>query len=300
MLFVVFVTASAYRTSTSVVHAPAPGTAARSLQQGGLRAQQVDVGIGRHPPAPRAHTGVRRQRMRGAVNPSYADAMKVTDTPAGRDEDGRKISWGVFIMVVVGVLCIGIAAGFGVSERLQQRELLWRWLLDRSERTIEDVAYRFGELWLQQLRLDVNSPHYDALEARISTQRELLERLGREMVDDKPTPECTAYPGRWERLRVFDPYLLPNLRSTRGGAETEIIFVNCTGSEIAYYWVDRDGVERYYGRIAPKSDAIQHSFEGHIWVAKNSADVDLSVFRAARSVSVALITGEVPSRILLR
>ena len=85
-------------------------------------------------------------------------------------------------MVVVGVLCLGIAAGFGVSERLQQRELLWRWLLDRSERTIEDVAYRFGELWLQQLRLDVNSPHYDALEARISTQRELLERLGREMV----------------------------------------------------------------------------------------------------------------------
>ena len=43
MLFVVFVTASAYRTSTSVVHAPAPGTAPRSLQQGGLRAQEVDV-----------------------------------------------------------------------------------------------------------------------------------------------------------------------------------------------------------------------------------------------------------------
>ena len=50
--------------------------------------------------------------MRGVVNPSYAGAMKVTDTPAGRDEDGRKVSWGVFIMVVVGVLCLGIAAGF--------------------------------------------------------------------------------------------------------------------------------------------------------------------------------------------
>ena len=204
------------------------------------------------------------------------------------------------MMVVIGVLCIGVAAGFGVSERVQQRELLWRWLLDRSERTIDDVACRFGELWLQQLRLDVNSPHYDALEARIWTQREQLERLGREMVSDEPTPECDLYSGDRERLRVFDPYLLPNLRSTGGGAETEIIFVNCTGSEIAYYWVDRDGVERYYGRIAPKSDAIQHSFEGHIWVAKNSADVNLSVFRAARSVSVALVTGEVPSRILLR
>ena len=58
---------------------------------------------------------------------------------------------------MVGVLFIGVAAGFGVSERIQQRELLWRWLLDRTERTVDDVTYRFGELWLKQLRLDVNS-----------------------------------------------------------------------------------------------------------------------------------------------
>ena len=88
---------------------------------------------------------------------------------------------------------------------------------------------------------------------------------------------------------MFDPYLLPNLRSEDGGRETEIIFVNCTGSEVAYYWVDRDGVERYYGRIAPKSDAIQHSFEGHVWVVKNGNGVDLAVFRAALPKSLAFV-----------
>ena len=81
---------------------------------------------------------------------SSARRRRLTDTPAGRrDGDRGKVSWGVFMLVVVGVLCIGVAAGFGVSERLQQRELLWRWLLDRSERTADDVAYRFeGHVWV--------------------------------------------------------------------------------------------------------------------------------------------------------
>ena len=233
--------------------------------------------------------------------------MKTTDTPvagvpATRDEDGRGVSWGVFLLVVAGVLCIGVALGFGVSERVQQRELLWRWLLERSDRTIDAVAYRYGELWLKQLRLDANSSDYDALASRITIQREQLERLGTAMVDDEPAQavnveprECNPYSDQWARLPVFEPYLLPNLRSTGGGGETEIIFVNCTRSEIAYYWVDRDGVERYYGRIAPNSDAIQHSFEGHIWVVKNSNGIDLSVFRAALARSLAYVTVQAPT-----
>ena len=91
---------------------------------------------------------------------------------------------------------------------------------------------------------------------------------------------------------MVDPYLLPNLRSTAGGGETQIIFVNCTASEIAYYWIDQDGVERYYGRIAPGSDTIQHSYEGHIWVAKDGNGLDLSVFRAALPRSWAVVAPE--------
>ncbi len=106
--------------------------------------------------------------------------------------------------------------------------------------------------------------------------------------------ECNVYSDQRTRLRAFDPYLLPNLRSTGGGDETAIVFVNCTGSEISYYWIDRDGVERYYGRIEPESDAIQHSFEGHIWVVKTGDGVNLSVFRASRAMSLAFVTPETP------
>ena len=106
----------------------------------------------------------------------------------------------------------------------------------------------------------------------------------------EPAPECSLYPGERNTLRAVDPYLLPNLRSTDQGGETAIIFVNCTESEIAYYWVDRDGAERYYGRLAPNSEAIQHSFEGHVWVVKDNAASNLSVFRATRSISLAVVT----------
>lgn len=210
-------------------------------------------------------------------------------------------------MAVIGVLCTGVALGFGVSERLQQRELLWRWLLDRSERTVDDVAYRIGELWLKQLRLNANSADHAVLEGRIRIEREHLEHLGRTMIDDEPAPEanpeslgpegreeCNLYSDRWERLRAVDPYLLANLRSAGGGGETQVIFVNCTESEIAYYWIDRDGVEHYYGRIAPGSDTIQHSYEGHVWVAKDGNGAILSVFRAALTRSLAFVTPERP------
>ena len=174
---------------------------------------------------------------------------------AVHDEHERGVSWGVFLVAVVVVMGIGVALGFGVSERVQERELLWRWLLDRSERTINDVAYRYGEVWLKQLRLDASSSPF--LENQLKAQRAHLEHLGTAMLADEP------------------------VRSLEGGRETEIIFVNGTESEIVYYWIDRDGDEHYYGRVAPESGACQNTYEGHAWVVKNDAGETLSVFYAA-------------------
>ena len=174
---------------------------------------------------------------------------------AVQDEHERGVSWGVFLVAVVVVLGIGVALGFGVSERVQERELLWRWLLDRSERTIDDVANRYGEVWLKQLRLDAVASPY--LGSQLKAQREHLEHLGTAMLVDEP------------------------VRSQEGGPETEIIFVNGTETEIVYYWIDRDGDEHYYGRVAPESGACQHTYEGHAWIVKNDAGETLSVFYAA-------------------
>ena len=74
---------------------------------------------------------------------------------------------------------------------------------------MDDVAYRFGELWLKQLRLDVNSPGAEVLEGWIRAEREHLEHLGRAMVADgtsasygRGAGECSGlYTDQWERLR---------------------------------------------------------------------------------------------------
>ena len=192
---------------------------------------------------------------------------------AVHDEHGRGVSWAVFLIVVFWVLCVGAALGFGVSERLQERELLWRWLLHRSERTIDDVAYRYGELWLKQLRLDPNTS--PVLEGRLKAQRERLEQLGTAMLADEPAPATN---------------LELDLRSTMGGTETEIVFVNGTEAEIAYYWVDEDGFDHYYGHVAAGSGACQHTFEGHVWVVKDGVGGTLSVYRATLLGNLAVVT----------
>lgn len=182
---------------------------------------------------------------------------------AMRDEHERGVSWGIFLVVVPVVLCIGVALGFGVSERVQERDLLWRWLLDRSERTVDDVAYRYGELWLKQLRLDAGSA--PVLEGQLKIQRKHLERLGEAMLVDEP------------------------VRSMDGGADTEIIFLNGTETAIAYYWIDHAGDEHYYGRIGPQSGACQHSFEGHAWAVKNDEGETLSMFYAVLPSTLAFV-----------
>lgn len=191
------------------------------------------------------------------------------------------------------MLCVGVAIGFGLSERLQQRDLLWRWLLDQSDRTIEDVAIRYGELWLERMRLNPDSADYEVLESRRLVQQKHLERLARMMALDKPggnelPGECDQYPD-WDRLQGFDPYLLPNLRSTSSEIETHVIFVNCTNIELSYHWVDGSGTLHYYGDVQPDAHVRQHTYDGHIWVVKNRRGGDLAVFRATMPMAVAIV-----------
>ena len=195
--------------------------------------------------------------------------------------------------MIVCMLCVGVVLGFGLSERLQQRDLLWRWLLERSGRTVDDVAIRYGELWLERMRLNPDSADYEVLESRRLVQQKHLERLARMMTLDEPIANdlpggCDQYP-EWDRLRGVDPHLLPNLQSTGSEVETHVIFVNCTNIEVSYHWVDGSGTQHYYGHVMPDAHARQHTYEGHIWVVKNRRGEDLAVFRATAPVAVAIV-----------
>lgn len=98
--------------------------------------------------------------------------------------------------------------------------------------------------------------------------------------------------GKWINLKELDLRALPHLKSEGGDPETAIIFVNRTGAEIAYYWVDYEGNEKFYGKIAPNASVNQHTFAGHVWLIKNVNGRNLSVFRTGEKVGRAIIAIE--------
>ena len=100
---------------------------------------------------------------------------------------------------------------------------------------------------------------------------------------------------RWVDLKAHDPSLLPNLRSGGSDTETAIIFVNLTDTEIAYYWVDGEGEERYYGKIPTGDFVNQHTYAGHIWLVKGAEADNLAIFRAKEKTGRALVGAEPPS-----
>ena len=97
---------------------------------------------------------------------------------------------------------------------------------------------------------------------------------------------------KWIDLEEHDPSLLPNLRSGDSQTETAIIFVNLTEAEITYYWVDGEGKEKYYGKIAVGDFVNQHTYSGHIWVVKDAKENNLAVFRAEEKTGRALLGAE--------
>lgn len=97
---------------------------------------------------------------------------------------------------------------------------------------------------------------------------------------------------KWIDLKEHDPSLLPNLRSGASETETAIIFVNLTKTEIVYYWVDGEGEEKDYGKIAAGDFVNQHTYAGHIWLIKDVSGDNIAVFRAEEKTGRALVDTE--------
>ena len=100
---------------------------------------------------------------------------------------------------------------------------------------------------------------------------------------------------RWVNLKKQDLNLLPNLKSGDDATETAVIFMNGTKAEITYHWVDDDGNEKSYGKIAPDAFVNQHTYVGHVWLVKDANGRNLAIFRAEEKTGRALIRAELPS-----
>ena len=94
---------------------------------------------------------------------------------------------------------------------------------------------------------------------------------------------------KWVKLSLYDPSQLSRLRSpSNETGETEIILINNTEAEITYYFIDADGTEIYYGRLAFGFHII-YALVGEIFLIKDQHDNDLVVFRAEEKTGRAFI-----------
>ena len=100
--------------------------------------------------------------------------------------------------------------------------------------------------------------------------------------------------GRWVSLNKQDLSSLPNLKSGDDDTETAVTFMNSTKSEIAYYWVDYEGNEKSYGKMAPDAFVNQHTYAGHVWLIKDVNGQNLAAFRAEEKTGRALVSTKPP------
>ena len=98
--------------------------------------------------------------------------------------------------------------------------------------------------------------------------------------------------GKWVNLEEQNLNSLSSLKSGDDDTETAILFVNGTDAEIAYYWVDYEGNEKSYGKIAPDAFVNQHTYAGHVWLIKDVDGNNLAVFRAEVETGRALVSTE--------
>lgn len=96
--------------------------------------------------------------------------------------------------------------------------------------------------------------------------------------------------GKWINLDAQNLNSLPSLKSGDDDTETAILFVNSMDAEIAYYWVDDAGNEKFYGKIAPDAFVNQHTYNGHVWLIKDVDGNNLAVFRAEAETGRVLVS----------
>ncbi|WP_446212346.1 VHL beta domain-containing protein [Micromonospora sp. IBSANI012] len=106
----------------------------------------------------------------------------------------------------------------------------------------------------------------------------------------RPRPSTTP-PGqpRSDELPPLPPSREPSLRSSGGGAETFVDFVNRRDSEVVVHWLDYDGQRRRYAVLDPGRSYRQQTYLGHPWVVTDAGGRGLVCFLPAPDVSRAVI-----------
>ena len=169
----------------------------------------------------------------------------------------------------------------------------WEFVLVDAAKSLRNPAFDHAVLarelgkatgqTLDSSRLDLNNLEFD------NTSQLNRVRLGLNMW------ERTA--SGWKKAGSGKPYGLPPLPnrapSRNGGTETSVTFNNQLKEPVSLFWVNTDGTEVAYGQLPPGASRDQHTFAGHVWLARANGKV-VGIFRATENFGIAQIDGARP------
>jgi dipeptidyl-peptidase 4 len=148
----------------------------------------------------------------------------------------------------------------------------------------------------------------DALGSNVAADRLPLEDLEFDL--EKQELQFRARGARWrcsleksyEIAKIDDAAPAPSARqrgdapraSTRTGAEMTLTFANQTAGEVELFWIDAEGRERSYGKLAPGEKKEQHTYAGHVWEVRDSQGRTLLRIEADENAAEAEIAENAP------
>lgn len=148
------------------------------------------------------------------------------------------------------------------------------------------VARELGQAVGQKLnpsRLDLDALEFDAAGQLVRV------RFGRNCWERAANGWKKAGAGKTPSL----PPLANAVPSHAGGPETSIAFTNNFKESVTLFWVNTDGKEVGYGSLPPGASRDQHTFAGHVWLARKNGNV-VGIFRATATAGLAVIDGSRP------
>ncbi|MTK02769.1 hypothetical protein [Micromonospora sp. CP22] len=102
-------------------------------------------------------------------------------------------------------------------------------------------------------------------------------------------PPPTTRPPEPQHLTPLPASRERGLRSTDGGSETSIEFVNQRSRPVTVYWLDHRGQRRQYAVLPPRQSYRQHTYVGHPWVVTDRRGRALACFEPTRTPGRAVI-----------
>ncbi|TWT72687.1 Prolyl tripeptidyl peptidase precursor [Posidoniimonas polymericola] len=74
------------------------------------------------------------------------------------------------------------------------------------------------------------------------------------------------------------------------GEDTQITFINRTEGPVSIYWVSGQN-RRSYVELEPGDSHVQHTYDGHVWLAENASGKTVGVYQAVSPPGMAVIDG---------